>query len=479
MMPSTITNTVPVTRRDLLQRAAAAGVLAATAGGALSACAMGGGSDNGGAKSGSKDSTNPLGVPQDSPLEVVIFNGGFGEEYAKAHETMYQQRYPKAEVKHSATQEIAKTLSPRFVDGSPPDVLNNSGGNQIDFNGLVSQGALADLAPLLDAPSLDDPKRTVRQTLLPGSLLPGTYDGKTMALNYTYTAYGIWYSSKLFADKGWQYPKTWDEMIALCKQIKAAGIAPWTYQGKHPRYMSWPILSAAAKLAGPEVLVAIDNLEPNAWKHDAIRAAAEAYYQLAVDGYILPGSEGMDHIQSQTEWCRGKAAFISCGSWLESEQKAVTPADFAMAIAPTPSLGKGDKLPFEAMRGTSGEPFVVPAKAKNVAGGLEYLRIMLSKKGAADFTGKVSSLTCVQGAEDGVTLPPGLTSVTRALKASGDKGFNWVYNSYYRKLERNLVDAACGDLFTKRINAAQFLDQCQRGADEIARDSSIKKYKRS
>ena len=32
-------------------------------------------------------------------------------------------------------------LQPRFVDGSPPDVVNNSGSAQIDFNGLVSQSA--------------------------------------------------------------------------------------------------------------------------------------------------------------------------------------------------------------------------------------------------------------------------------------------------------------------------------------------------
>ena len=220
-----------------------------------------------------------MGVKEDAPLEVVIFNGGFGEEYAKAHEAMYKERYPKAEIKHSATQQISQTLQPRFVAGDPPDVVNNSGASQIDFNGLVSQGALADLGDLLAAPSLDDPKKTVKDTLLPGIVDVGSYDGKFLSLNYTYTAYGIWYSQKLFNDRGWQYPKTWDEMIALCRQIKATGIAPWTYQGKHSRYMSWPILSAAAKLGGVDVLKAIDNLEPNAWKHEAVRAAADAYYQ--------------------------------------------------------------------------------------------------------------------------------------------------------------------------------------------------------
>ncbi|MEV6305633.1 N-acetylglucosamine/diacetylchitobiose ABC transporter substrate-binding protein [Actinoplanes sp. NPDC051861] len=461
-----------MSRRGLLQ--GAAGTVAA---GALAGCAMGGDESTDDAK-GETSAENPLGVKEDAPLEVVIFNGGFGEEYAKAHEAMYSERYPKAEIKHSATQQIAETLQPRFVAGDPPDVVNNSGGSQIDFNGLVSQGALTDLGQLLDAPSLDDPARKVRDTLLPGIVDVGSYDGRFLSLNYAYSAYGIWYSRKLFDSKGWAYPKTWDDMIALCKTIKAAGIAPWTYPGKHARYMSWPILAAAGKAGGIEVIKAIDNLEPNAWKHESVRAAAEAYYQLAVDGFLQPGAEGMDHVQSQTEWCRGKAAFVSCGSWLENEQKAVIPPDFQMVVAPTPRLSNSDTMPFEAFRGTGSEPFIVPAKGKNVRGGLEYLRVMLSQKGASDFTRKVSSLTCVQGSSDGITLGPGLTSVTELIKASSGTAFTWLYSSYYRKLERERVDAATASLLAKRINAAQWCDEVQKSADEFAKDPAVKKYER-
>ncbi|MGW5579590.1 N-acetylglucosamine/diacetylchitobiose ABC transporter substrate-binding protein [Micromonospora chokoriensis] len=468
-------------RRDILRRTAAAGMLATPAAGLLAGCATSGGGDKSDASTyqGTKSAENPLGVKEDAPLEVVIFGGGFGEEYAKAHEAMYTEKYPKAKVKHSATQEISKTLQPRFVDGTPPDVVNNSGAGQIDFNGLVSQNAVADLGELLDAPSLDVPGKTVRDTLLPGAVEVGSYDGTFLVLNYTYTAYGIWYSDKLFADRSWEYARTWDQHIALCKEIKAAGIAPWTYAGLHPRYMSWPVIATAIKLGGPSVATAIDNLEPNAWKSESMRTAADAWHQIVKDRYILDGSSGLDHKQSQTAWCQGKAAFISCGSWLESEQKDVTPAGFAMTIAPTPSLGGGDKLPFEAIRGTAGEPFMVPAKARNRAGGLEYFRTMLSRKGAQDFTKKVASLTVVAGATEGVDLPYGLKSVVKALDASGANGFNWVYNNYYRKLERNLVDAACGEFFSGRTSPAEFLDQCQKGADSIAQDSSIKKYKRA
>ncbi|MET8252880.1 N-acetylglucosamine/diacetylchitobiose ABC transporter substrate-binding protein [Micromonospora sp. NPDC005197] len=467
-------------RRDILRRSAAAGLLATPAAGLLSGCATGGG-DKGDTETyqGTKSAENPLGVKEDAPLEVVIFGGGFGEEYAKAHEAMYTEKYPKAKIKHSATQEISKTLQPRFVDGTPPDVVNNSGASQIDFNGLVSQNAIADLGELLAAPSLDVPGKTVKDTLLPGAVEVGSYDGTFLVLNYTYTAYGIWYSEKLFTERKWEYAKTWDDHIAQCKQIKAAGIAPWTYAGLHPRYMSWPLIATAIKLGGPSVATAIDNLEPNAWKSDSMRTAADAWHQIVKDKFILEGSPGLDHKQSQTAWCQGKAAFISCGSWLESEQKDVTPAGFNMTIAPTPSLGSGDKLPFEAIRGTAGEPFMVPAKARNVAGGLEYFRTMLSRKGAQDFTKKVASLTVVAGATEGVELPYGLKTVVKALDASGANGFNWVYNNYYRKLERNLVDAACGEFFSGRIGPAEFLDQCQKGADSIAQDSSIKKYKRA
>jgi N-acetylglucosamine transport system substrate-binding protein len=470
-------------RRSLLRATAlgttALGTALGTAAGGLSGCAMGGGSDNNGGAKGNTDTANPLGVKEDAPLEVVLFNGGFGEDYAKNDETLYRQRYPKAQVKHSSTQKIAETLQPRFVAGDPPDVVDNGGTGAMDTGGLVTQSALTDLADLMAAPSLDNPKKTVKDTLRPGIVDGGTYNGKMINLSYAYTVYGIWYSQKLFTDRGWQYPKTWDDMIALCRTIKAAGISPWTYQGKYPRYMNWPILVAAGKMGGPDVLRAIDNLEPNAWRHPAVKAAVDAFSQLVTDKFIQPGAQGMDHIQSQTEWCRGNAALISCGSWLENEQKSVTPAGFEMTVAPVPSLTGTDKLPFAAIRGNGSESFIVPAKAKNVRGGLDFLRVMLSRKASADFTTKVSSLTCVQGAEAGLTLPPGLGSATRVLDAAGTNVFMWMYAAYYGKLERETVEPATGDLLTGRITAAQWVDRCQQGADAIAKDTSVTKFHRS
>jgi N-acetylglucosamine transport system substrate-binding protein len=86
--------------------------------------------------------------------------------------------------------------------------------------------------------------------------------------------------------------------------------------------------------------------------------------------------------------------------------------------------------------------------------------------------------TVVTGSTEGIELGPGLTSVTKMISGAGKNTFNWLYSTYYRKLERNLVNAAAADLFAKRINSAQFVEQCQKGADEIAKDDTIKKFKR-
>ena len=231
-------------------------------------------------------------------------------------------------------------LQPRFVADTPPDVVDNTGAGRLDLATLVSSGKLTDLTELLDAPSLDDPAKKVRDTLMPGVVDDGTFDGKALVLNYSSVLWGVWYSKSLFAKHGWTYPKTWAEMLTLSDEIKKAGIAPWTWQGKYPEYMNDPLVSLAAKAGGFELVKSIDNLEPNAWKSPAMLAAAEAIYQLAARGHIMAGSEALSHTEAQNAWCKGQAAFIPCGSWLEGEQQAVTPAGFDMVMGTGPGADR-------------------------------------------------------------------------------------------------------------------------------------------
>jgi N-acetylglucosamine transport system substrate-binding protein len=105
-----------------------------------------------------------------------------GTKYATdVHIPSYKKLFPKAEVKYSQTEEISTVLQPRFTSNNPPDMVNNSGSKLMDMGALVQAGQAADLTDLFDAPSLDISGQKVKDTLLPGTIEQGSYDGKPYA----------------------------------------------------------------------------------------------------------------------------------------------------------------------------------------------------------------------------------------------------------------------------------------------------------
>ncbi|MFF7964812.1 N-acetylglucosamine/diacetylchitobiose ABC transporter substrate-binding protein [Streptomyces sp. NPDC007903] len=468
-----------VGRRDLIKRTAALGLVAAPGMGLLSACASSGGDGQDKAKAGKKTAKNPLGVNDSAKLDFVLFDGGFGKAYAEDAVKLYEKDFPKAKVKFSATQKIQSTLQPRFNQGNPPDLIDNSGAEQMDMGVLVGKKQLADLTPLLDAPSYDDPSKKVRDTLRPGIVEMGQFDGDPVwILNYAYTVYGVWYSQKALDGLDEKYPETWDDMLKVCAKAKKKGIAGWTYAGKYPYYLPFSLYPMIAKVGGREVLDAIDNLEPNAWKHPAVKACFEAYYELFKKGYILRGTPGLDHIQSQTAWAKGKALFIPNGSWVENESANVIPGDFNLAVSAPSGLDSSDKLPFGTIWASGGEPFVVPAKAANPEGGMEQLRVMLSQASSRNFTSKVKSLSALNGGIDGIELTPGLKAGVAALDKAGDNVVNPRIPDWYVQLEKEKIGVGgLGEMMAGRLTPAETVKKIQGFADEAAKDTSIKHYK--
>src|SRR5687768_8341130 len=207
-------NSGQYSRRELLERAAKLGlsfpaaVALFTGARPLSAFAQ--------EASPAPGATNPLGVDPTAPLDVVIFDGGFGDNYAVyVNENLYGKLYPEAQITYLATIGLGAQLQPRFVSGNPPDVIDNSGAGNLDMAALIAEGQLADLAPLMGAVSYDTEGATFADTLVPGSQATGVFDGKQLYLNWALTVIGVWYSQTWMESKGYTYPKTWTDFIAL------------------------------------------------------------------------------------------------------------------------------------------------------------------------------------------------------------------------------------------------------------------------
>lgn len=465
-------------RRSLLRSAGLLGIAAVPGTALLTGCATAGGSAASSAATGTVDAANPLGVSETAALEVVIFDGGYGEDFAKYDVSLYEKKFPKASVTFSGIQDIKDQMQPRFVGGNPPDVLDDSGKDLIAIATLVADGQLTDLTPLLNAPSADDPSKKVSDTLLSNALISVKYDGKTVSIPYAYVAYGIWYSASLFEKKGWTWPTTWSGLLDLAAEMQSAGMAPFSYGGTTaPDYWLPPLYSLAAKLGGAQVLTDLDNLKSGAWLAEPMQEAANAIATLVSKGYFMSGSSGLTHTQAQTSWVQGKAGLYASGSWIENEMKGISPSGFDMTFGAVPLLDSSAKLPVDALYGLSGEFYLVPAQGKNVHGGMEYLRQMLSKDAAAQFSQHTHAPTIVKGAGGQSYGSTALASVEKAIDAAGDDVICSLWSQWYPAMKKTSV-TQIANLLAGRSTASQFLNAMQDAANATAADSSIAKHTR-
>jgi N-acetylglucosamine transport system substrate-binding protein len=211
----------------------------------------------------------------------------------------------------------------------------------------------------------------------------------------------------------------------------------------------------------------LDNLKENCWSHPAVQSVLTAMEKIIKAGYVKPGGSGTAFTAAQAQWIHDEAAVLyPSGSWIENEMKDQTLPGFKLTGAPVPTVTSGSKFPYEA--------FIVPSQAKNVAGGKEMLRVMLSKDAATNFAQKQLASTIVKG-----TVPAdgfgstALVSQTKMLDAAGDKIFTWGFVDVYGMNKDLLV--VWNTFLDGKSDVATLTSDMQKITDKVRNDSSVSK----
>jgi N-acetylglucosamine transport system substrate-binding protein len=140
----------------------------------------------------------------------------------------------------------------------------------------------------------------------------------------------------------------------------------------------------------------------------------------------------------------------------------------------SPSVTAGAALPPTTIHASAGEPFVVPSDAKNKAGGMETLRLMLSKDGATNFAKTKLSSTIVRD-----TVPEdafgstALASQIAMLEAAGEDTFTYNFNDVYGFTSQNNV--LWNGFLSGELDVAGLTSGLQQQFDETREDDSITK----
>jgi N-acetylglucosamine transport system substrate-binding protein len=402
-------------------------------------------------------------------MEGVFFQGGYGLQWVYDAGAEFERAHPDIKAHVWGNPRAWDQSRPRFLAGNPPDAfwcIHN-----INFWANLQDGLVADLDSLMDAPAYGQEGVRFKDTFMPGTLAQGQYQGKQYFLPITYAIEGIWFNKRMFDEHGWTLPSTWDEFLALCEKIKTTGTAPLTHQGKYPSYFGMIFRALLYKLGGEELLLAIDNLEPGAWQRPEVVRAAGLSRQLVEKGYILEGSSSFSHTEGQMIWLQGKAAMIPCGTWLESEMKNALPPGFEMRLMPVPGVREG-KGGLKAMGADAGPAFWVPRQAAHPEWGMEYFRILLSRKMAANFLTTIGSVMPIKGSTEGLTIPPAMQSALDAVDAAGGETFNLRFLSWYPEL-RIEYENALGGVLNGYLSPAQFADRVEAQAQRLRQDPDL------
>lgn len=403
-------------------------------------------------------------------LEVAAFKGGYDIDFYQKAAKEFQDAHPGLTVDVWGNPRVWEQLRPRFVGGNPPDLCFPGWG--MDHWALAEEGQLTDLNSALDGPPAEGTGKW-RDTFEPQILALGQLDGKQYVLPYYVMLYGWWYDPGVFAKNGWTPPKTFEDLLALCEQMKAKGIAPLTYQGQYPYYMiDGMLLPWAMSAGGPEAVKAAQNLEPGAWKSPAMLRAAQMIDELNKKGDFEKGATAMSHTESQMEFLQGKAAMIPCGTWLFSEMKKVMPANAKMEFFLPPVLAEGKGDPTSLLIGI--EPWMVPTAGKNKDAAIEFYKYMTSLSVAKRFVEEKGTLMSIKGSEQ-AKLPEVLAKPAEALKNSKSV---WAvqYRQWYPAFDKEIQDSLTA-LLNKELTPEGFCDRVEAAAEKTRNDDSITKHK--
>ncbi|NUT34817.1 MAG: carbohydrate ABC transporter substrate-binding protein [Hamadaea sp.] len=153
-----------------------------------------------------------------------------------------------AKVEYEASGDFEAALQVRVQGGNAPDMAF------IPQPGLLEKFAKAGNAK----PVGDDTKAMAEQNYSADWLKYATVGGKLYGapLGSNVKSF-VWYSPKMFKDKGWTVPQTWDELVALSNKIADSGIKPWCAGIESGTATGWPatdwIEDVLLRDQGPEV----------------------------------------------------------------------------------------------------------------------------------------------------------------------------------------------------------------------------------
>lgn len=276
-----------------------------------------------------------------SGAETIRFTFSKREAIEFMTERVAEYNASQDDVKVEIDTSGVDVVSASFVRGNPPDIMLANYNYEIAR--FVQRCALTDLSDT-------DAAASVRDDLQPLMDQYGSCEGRTSALPYSVMAASVIYNKEIFEAQGLEVPTTWDELIAVCDQLKAAGIDPFygTFKDDWTVGQGWYDYTAGGSV---DVIDFFDALAeegtevgpdaPVSFEKD-FAEPMDRMMQLA-ENYTNADAASRAYGDGNLAFAKGEAAMYLQGPWAFSEIAKTAP-DLQLGTFPLPMTDDPDDL---------------------------------------------------------------------------------------------------------------------------------------
>ena len=220
------------------------------------------------------------------------------------------------------------------------------------------------------------------------TLLAGQVEGKTVLLPTGQDVTNvIWYDTDVFAKYKLTPPTTWEELLAICAKLKAAGITPFSMGNKDMWVAGNWFAHAYSRIIGEKMYHEIMTLQTPMNSPELVEAM-KIVVEMKKNGYINASANSIADNEGYTLFFKGEAAMLPIGSWIVGTQKDEAPnkhMDFFNI--PAISGGKGDQSSVIGV--TVG--YVINAKSEKIDKTVEFFEGFFSDEVTAAWQKQGSS----------------------------------------------------------------------------------------
>ena len=318
-------------------------------------------------------------------IKVAAIETAYGSQiWADVAAAFTEQTGIKVEL--TTDKNLEDVISGPMQNGEFPDVVHLATGRPAGLTEqLIKANGMHDLTNTL-AMTIPGESVTVSEKIAGGftdnNICSPYGDGKTYLAPMFYSPCGLFYNAKLFEEKGWEVPTTWDEMWALGETAKAEGIALFTYPtaGYYDAFM-FALMNA---IGGPEFFNAITTYQEGAWDSENGKTLLSILDKLA--DYTHPSTpaqaNNQDFTKNQLMVMTNDALFMPNGTWITGEManaEQTLENDFAWGMTAVPSAGTA---PYSFCWF---EQAWIPAGAEHIAEAEQFVAFLYSDTAAKIF----------------------------------------------------------------------------------------------